>query len=509
MPLGTITYRNTKSTDAATNTVEADENLPIVGGQSYYLYYPIGSYITVEEVQPGTEGYKIESIHAENIVGTADYSKTYEGEGSDNKVGFQTMDNSTATVTITNMREVEYRIDYVFPGRAHLIGDKAGTPKYGSDLTYSVTGKGKPSSVLEADFQSIRGSIVQKNTPYEKNFMQNITWDYPNTEYGTEKVGGKTIYTARVTVLQSGFPQKSVEFYFPYPSRSYTITDHDGTEKGIIYGPVSDVPDRTDYTTQSFTGLTYQGNPVVYATKLDPNGDEYIANFGFDDYRVYAMYEGDVSEGETSGKETDKYTYINFLDYSRNHWNNGNNGTDADVSYPDYEEGDIVWTDFDVSFENGYQLICTSENTEVGILVEKVQDNLDAGFDLDPKKSAYKDNYKHYVDKYSETQEQILEWKAAADTFLKTNDSKDAAGTYSRQIIKKTDLTNKGRTEYGYGLFVRNRDGVQETKKNALYRAHSYIKIKDGETSSIILCETPVYFCVKNEANKTKPETNE
>ena len=558
VPLGTITYRNTKSTDAATNTVEANENLPIVGGQSYYLYYPIGSYITVEEVQPGTEGYKIESIHAENIVGTADYSKTYEGEGSDNKVGFQTMDNSTATVTITNMREVEYRIDYVFPGRAHLIGDKAGTPKYGSDLTYSVTGKGKPSSVLEADFQSIRGSIVQKNTPYEKNFMQNITWDYPNTEYGTEKVGGKTIYTARVTVLQSGFPQKSVEFYFPYPSRSYTITDHDGTEKGIIYGPVSDVPDRTDYTTQSFTGLTYQGNPVVYATKLDPNGDEYIANFGtyaapetsdgkkflywsitalnrndpgtteepnyvevarcyelqfkytiFDDYRVYAMYEGDVSEGETSGKETDKYTYINFLDYSRNHWNNGNNGTDADVSYPDYEEGDIVWTDFDVSFENGYQLICTSENTEVGILVEKVQDNLDAGFDLDPKKSAYKDNYKHYVDKYSETQEQILEWKAAADTFLKTNDSKDAAGTYSRQIIKKTDLTNKGRTEYGYGLFVRNRDGVQETKKNALYRAHSYIKIKDGETSSIILCETPVYFCVKNEANKTKPETNE
>ena len=456
------------------------------------------------------------------------------------------------------MREVEYRIDYVFPGRAHLIGDKAGTPKYGSDLTYSVTGKGKPSSVLEADFQSIRGSIVQKNTPYEKNFMQNITWDYPNTEYGTEKVGGKTIYTARVTVLQSGFPQKSVEFYFPYPSRSYTITDHDGTEKGIIYGPVSDVPDRTDYTTQSFTGLTYQGNPVVYATKLDPNGDEYIANFGtyaapetsdgkkflywsitalnrndpgtteepnyvevarcyelqfkytiFDDYRVYAMYEGDVSEGETSGKETDKYTYINFLDYSRNHWNNGNNGTDADVSYPDYEEGDIVWTDFDVSFENGYQLICTSENTEVGILVEKVQDNLDAGFDLDPKKSAYKDNYKHYVDKYSETQEQILEWKAAADTFLKTNDSKDAAGTCSRQIIKKTDLTNKGRTEYGYGLFVRNGDGVQETKKNALYRAHSYIKIKDGETSSIILCETPVYFCVKNEANKTKPETNE
>ena len=71
-----------------------------------------------------------------------------------------------------------------------------------------------------------------------------------------------------------------------------------------------------------------------------------------------------------------------------------------------------------------------------------------------------------------------------------------------RKIIDKNDLTNKGRCEYGYGLFVNN-GTVQTEKRDSVYRAYSYIKVAgENNTYDITLCETPVYFSVQNEANK-------
>ena len=83
---------------------------------------------------------------------------------------------------------------------------------------------------------------------------------------------------------------------------------------------------------------------------------------------------------------------------------------------------------------------------------------------------------------------------------IKTNSNSN--GTYSRKIIDKKDLTNKGRCEYGYGLFVNN-GTVQTEKRDSVYRAYSYIKVAgENNTYDITLCETPVYFSVQNEANK-------
>ena len=77
----------------------------------------------------------------------------------------------------------------------------------------------------------------------------------------------------------------------------------------------------------------------------------------FDDYKVYAIYSTSTGEfaPDTNGKMKDVYATINFLEYSRNHWNNSAYG-----SYPasyQTEERNIVYTDFDVAFENAY---CTN-----------------------------------------------------------------------------------------------------------------------------------------------------
>ena len=433
---------------------------------------------------------------------------------------------------------VHYKIKYVFPGRSYLIGEMAGLSKYGNDMAYTVTGEGLPTDVLEDGH--IKLATVQLNQPYEKNFMQSMTWDYNNVSYSKEG----EVYTATVTATNGNLPTKTVTFYFPYESDSYQIKNYNDetTVVGTIYGPKYTVPAKDEYTTKSYT-VAYQGNPIVYAKRTDAEGHEYLEKFRtyaaeklandetflywsiraqnrnaakvngdypyeevarcydarfsytiFDDYKVYAVYSGDKGAPESADVSTDVYTYINFLDYSRNHWNNSERGS-AQL-YPDYTEGDIVWTDFDVAFENGNQLINGTSKTEVGVLIEKVG-AVEENYKLNPSTEDYATNYKHYVDEYKNSADT---WKANAKEFLKT--AFNSNDTYSRKIIDKNDLTNKGRCEYGYGLFVNN-GTVQTEKRDSVYRAYSYIKVAgENGTYDIILCETPVYFSVQNEANK-------
>ena len=207
------------------------------------------------------------------------------------------------------------------------------------------------------------------------------------------------------------------------------------------------------------------------------------------------MYEG--QEGlDPTPKTTAAYTTINFLEYSRNQWNKSAHGT-----YPDYPNGDAVWTDFDVAFENGTELL-NSSSTEVGVLVERVQNTLDNGFALDPADGYYALNYKHYVDKYSETTET---WKANASNYILSTELNKNARTENDERVKtvlNTQLTNKNRMEFGFALFVNDGSVANAAKKNGLYRAYTYMRVKNGESYNVILCDTPVYFCVQNEANK-------
>ena len=62
--------------------------------------------------------------------------------------------------------------------------------------------------------------------------------------------------------------------------------------------------------------------------------------------------------------------------------------------------------------------------------------------------------------------------------------------------------------EFGFALFVNDGSAANTAKKNGLYRAYSYMKVKDGGSYRVILCDTPVYFSVQNEANKNSSDVN-
>lgn len=583
--LSSIDYRTTKDLSEAATTVNTDTAIGIQRGGNIWLYYPIGSTISVEELQ-GVNDYEIYSISATNT-NEPTYAST-SGGSTNNKVTFKTADNGDAVVTITNslIPDIKYEITYNFPSRGYLIGSNPGAAKYG-DLSYTVEGTGKPSAILDNDGQ-IKKSLVEEKVPYEKNFMQKMTWQFNNITYPDPTVdNGTTVYHCSVDATTESLPTVRVEFNFPYDTKEYDVNNayHDDNGEwnenkvGTIYGPDdSKALTYGDYQTREYDGLLYQSNPTVYAwrertvkddkgqdvtqkyqekfstyaaesveghkflywsicslnrnnpgTTENPNYTEvarcYEATFNytiFDNYRVYAIYsdpnESNAQSSETPDNSTDKLTIINFLDYSRNHWNKSAYGHSG---YPTLSEGDAVWTDFDVSFKNGKELISTG-STEVGVLVERVQDALDENHDLNPSAANYSTNYQYYVDKYNQNSgdDQYIKakWEEAAKTYILGTTLNENSRTQNEDRVKtvlNSSLTNKNRMEFGFAMFVNSgsQTGYQSAeivnaKKNGLYRAYSYMRIQTGTDEDnkpvyeIVLCDTPVYFSVKNEASK-------
>ena len=277
-PLSTIEYRTQKDSLETPTAVSASDTISIKKGQHIWLYYPIGSTISVEEVQPGENYFQIKSITVSNVMdGSITYSKTDESLPVNNKVTFKTTDNAEAVVNITNEKtpNIKYVIVYNFPSRSHVIGENVGQPKYGN-LSYTVEGSGKPADILAND--KISKDLVQKKVPYEKNFMQGMNWNFDNISYPaaaddpTTDSDGVKVYHCTVNAVNTDIPTVNVTFYFPYASTGYVIRDYDSSvstnaEKGTIYGPVGTPTNLGDYTTQSYVNQVYQSNPVVYAKR--------------------------------------------------------------------------------------------------------------------------------------------------------------------------------------------------------------------------------------------------
>ena len=535
----------------------------------------IGTYVRITETNV-VGNYKFRSITAKKVTASTTDADSFTTDGINNGCSFKITDDDDVNVTVNNELEIAYEITYTYDSRANLISTStavAGTPKYGTP-SYTVNGIGFYSDVIEHS-DTLEKDIIKKSfaehvdrVPYEKNFMQTLEWNFNNIDYTKEKgtKDGYDVYYCTVTGQNKSTPKVSVEFYFPYQSKSYIIRDYDssvGTNqyRGTIYGPDGTPEALGNYTTQSYVNQAYQSNPIVYAirtrmvdgeeknydekfgtfaapsvggqdfaywsirarsrttpgTDADPNYVEvarcYETTFNyalFDDYRVYAMYKG--QEGvNTEGKATDKYTTINFLDYSRNHWNNGNDG-----DYPyEYTEGDVIWTDFDVAFENGEELINKNSSTEVGVLFTLVQNTLDPGQAFVPGSDGFAAQYQYYYNKYNHADTETVPdaqkkstWVNAAKNYISSTNNKVSTkdvgenNIYSKRVLNAT-LNNKNRTEYGYAWFINQGQTtsaeIVNQRRNGLYRAVTYIR----NGNEVILSDTPVYICLSNEASKS------
>lgn len=384
--------------------------------------------------------------------------------------------------SLLSLGSVKYEIKYTFITR--LYGPKV----------YKV------SDTLTADDISKYGctetklseSFVMAKAPFESNFKQNITWDSNQIKFGSE---GGTL-TAAITATQVDDRNVTATFRVDSDSPAEDITTNFGNR---FFKDGSYISAKDTGTTADVEGL-----PEAYK---DKNGDfsfwyvmtknkefvtkAYGQNFaytGYDNYIVVAVY---GVGGTHKDKSTD--SSINFLQYSRNHWNDTVTGKNDTGSYSIAgTEYDRLYADFNLMFNhNGYLLNKYSGNDiKVGYAMV-VGSKTDGNYTVDETelKTAISENA---------TDGGAVEHQSTSVTAKKAVSvtESDNATTKKNVIVNSiriADLDNKNRITSYYGF--KNSDA----NRSYYVKVYSYV-IADNQ---VTLSETPVVINLNDIGTKT------
>lgn len=386
--------------------------------------------------------------------------------------------------SLLSLGSVKYEIKYTFDTR--LYGTKV----------YKVSG------TLTADDISKYGctetklsnSFVMVKAPFESNFKQNITWDSNKITFGSKADG---TLTADITATQVDDRNVTATFRVDSDSPAENIT--------TIFG--NRFLKDGSYISAKDTGMTadVEGLPEAYRNK---NGDfsfwyvmtkdkefvtkAYGQNFaytGYDNYIVVAVY---GVGGTHKDESTD--SSINFLQYSRNHWNDtvsGKNDTTGSYSFANTEY-DRLYADFNLMFNhNGFLLNKYSgKDIKVGyamVVGSKKDDNYTVN--ADDLKTAI-------LSKATDggtVEHQSTSVTAKQAVKVTNSDNDDVKKNVIVNSIRIADLDNKNRITSYYGF--------KNSVANQSYyvKVYSYV-IVDNE---VTLSETPVVINLKDIGTKT------
>lgn len=385
--------------------------------------------------------------------------------------------------SLLSLGSVKYEIKYTFNTR--LYGPKV--YKVSDTLTADdITNYGCTKTKLSESF-------VMAKAPFESNFKQNITWDSNKITFGSKADG---TLTADITATQVDDRNVTATFYVDSDSPTENIT--------TIFG--NRFFKDGSYISAKDTGMTadVEGLPEAYRNK---NGDfsfwyvmtkdkefvtkAYGQNFaytGYDNYIVVAVY---GVGGTHKDESTD--SSINFLQYSRNHWNDTVSGKDDTGSYSlAGTEYDRLYADFNLMFNhNGYLLNKYSgNNIKVGYAMV-VGSKTDGNYTVDETelKKAISEN----ATNGGTVEHQSTSVTAKKAVSVTSSDNDDAKKNVIVNSIRIADLDNKNRITSYYGF--KN----SETNQSYYVQVYSYV-IADNQ---VTLSKTPVVINLNDIGNKT------
>lgn len=384
--------------------------------------------------------------------------------------------------SLLSLGSVKYEIKYTFNTR--LYGPKV--YKVSDTLTADdITNYGCTKTKLSESF-------VMAKAPFESNFKQNITWDSNKITFS--KADGTL--TADITATQVDDRNVTATFYVDSDSPTENIT--------TIFG--NRFFKDGSYISAKDTGMTadVEGLPEAYRNK---NGDfsfwyvmtkdkefvtkAYGQNFaytGYDNYIVVAVY---GVGGTHKDESTD--SSINFLQYSRNHWNDTVSGKDDTGSYSlAGTEYDRLYADFNLMFNhNGYLLNKYSgNNIKVGYAMV-VGSKTDGNYTVDETelKKAISEN----ATNGGTVEHQSTSVTAKKAVSVTSSDNDDAKKNVIVNSIRIADLDNKNRITSYYGF--KN----SEANQSYYVQVYSYV-IADNQ---VTLSKTPVVINLNDIGNKT------
>ncbi|HJI61201.1 MAG TPA: hypothetical protein OIM34_04610 [Ruminococcus bromii] len=384
-----------------------------------------------------------------------------------------------------SLDNVKYEIRYIFNTRLY------GTKVY------------KVSDTLTADDISKYGctktelskSFVMAKAPFESNFKQNITWDSNQIIFDSKDDG---TLTAVITATQVDDRNVTATFHVVSDSPAEDITTNFGNrflKKDGSYISANDTG-----TTASVDGLPEEYKKTgdfSFWYVMTKNNNEFVTkaygqNFaytGYDNYIVVAVY-----GVEGSHKDTPTDSSINFLQYSRNHWNDTVTGENGTGSYSlANKEYDRLYADFNLMFNhNGYLL-----NKYSGTPNIKVGYAMVVGSKTDGKYTVNETELKKAISEKA-TDGGTVEHQSTSETAkqavtVTNSDNDDVKKNVIVNSIRIADLDNKNRITSYYGF--KN----SEANQSYYVKVYSYV-IVDNE---VTLSKTPVVINLKDIGTKT------
>lgn len=383
-----------------------------------------------------------------------------------------------------SLGSVKYEIKYTFNTR--LYGSKV--YKVSDTLTADdITNYGCTETKLSESF-------VMAKAPFESNFKENITWDSNQIKFGSKADG---TLTADITATQVDDRNVTATFHVDSDSPAEDIT--------TIFG--NRFLKDGSYISANSTGTTadVDGLPTEYQNKkgnfsfwyVMTKNKEFVTkaygqNFaytGYDNYIVVAVY---GVKGTHKDESTD--SSINFLQYSRNHWNDTVSGKDDTGSYSlAGTEYDRLYADFNLMFNhNGYLLNKYSGNDiKVGYAMV-VGSKKDGNYTVDETELKKAISEKATDGGTVEHQSTSVTAKQA----VSVTESDNVTTTKKNVIVNSiriADLDNKNRITSYYGF--KN----SEANQSYYVKVYSYV-IADNQ---VTLSETPVVINLNDIGNKT------
>lgn len=385
--------------------------------------------------------------------------------------------------SLLSLGSVKYEIKYTFNTR--LYGPKV--YKLSDTLTADdITNYGCTKTKLSESF-------VMAKAPFESNFKQNITWDSNKITFGSKADG---TLTADITATQVDDRNVTATFYVDSDSPTENITTIFGNR---FFKDGSYISANSAGTTYNVEGLpvAYKGTSGDFSFWYVMTKDKefvtkaYGQNFaytGYDNYIVVAVY---GVGGTHKDESTD--SSINFLQYSRNHWNDTVSGNKDNGSYSlAGTEYDRLYADFNLMFNHNGLLLNNYSGTDI-----KVGYAMVVGSKTDGKYTVDQEELKTAISNKAtgggSVEHQSTSATASKAVTVTGSDNDGAKKNVIVNSIRIADLDNKNRITSYYGF--KN----SEANQSYYVQVYSYVIVDNKVT----LSETPVVINLNDIGNKT------
>lgn len=382
-----------------------------------------------------------------------------------------------------SLGSVKYEIKYTFNTRLY------GTKVY------------KVSDTLTADDISKYGctetklsnSFVMAKAPFESNFKQNITWDSNKITFGSKADG---TLTADITATQVDDRNVTATFHVVSDSPAEDITTNFGNR---FFKDGSYISAKDTGTTADVEGLpvAYKGTSGDFSFWYVMTKDKefvtkaYGQNFaytGYDNYIVVAVY---GVKGTHKDESTD--SSINFLQYSRNHWNDTVTGENGTGSYSlAGTEYDRLYADFNLMFNHNGLLLNNYSGNDIKVgYVMVVGSKKDGNYTVNQEE--LKTAISNKATDGGSVEHQSTSATASKAVTVTDSDNVVAKKNVIVNSIRIADLDNKNRITSYYGF--KN----SEANQSYYVQVYSYVIVDNKVT----LSETPVVINLNDIGNKT------